>query len=307
MTISETILATLAYHDIFDYPLTSEEIQKYLVEKKATFASVKNGIDQLVRERKVGSLDGYFFLKGRKKIVALRKKRQKYSKTKLKKAFFFAKILKAVPTLKLVAVSGALAMENSHKDDDIDLVLISAKRTIWATRFFANVLLLAFKRDPKGEKVSNRACLNVFIDESSLKIQPPNLYLAHEICQMKPLWDREGTYQKFLKANNWVKNFLPNWKPTQVESPRPRQATRPRPDEIGKRGGQSRKLKVISSLITHNSSLVERLLRSFQLWYMRPKITTEKIGDTQLFFHPAGTMDSVLETYRGKLKKLGLD
>jgi len=291
MTLQKAILATLAYHDIFDYPLTSEEIQKYLVEKKATFASAKNGIDQLVRERKVGSLDGYFFLKGRKKIVAFRKKRQKYSKTKLKKAFFFAKILKAVPTLKLVAVSGALAMENSHKDDDIDLVLISAKRTIWTTRFIANVLLLTFKRDPKGEKVSNRACLNVFIDQSDLKIGSPSLYLAHEICQMKPLWDRDGTYQKFLKANQWVKKFLPNWEPN-----------------VERLTTNDKRKRSSKALVLERSALViqplEALAKWGQLWYMRPKITAERIEDTQLFFHPQDTQKMVFDKYQKRLQNV---
>jgi len=290
MTIPESIIATLAYHDIFDYPLTQEEIQKYLIGKKATFALIKKGIDQLVRTKKVDTLGGYYFLKGRKKIVALRKKRQKYSKIKLKRALFFSRILKAVPILKMVAVSGALAMENSHKDDDIDLVLISAKRTIWTTRFIANVLLLAFKRDPKGEKVSNRACLNVFIDQSDLKISPPSLYLAHEICQMKPLWDRGGTYQKFINANKWVKKILPNWE-LNVE----------RLTTNDKRKRSSKAL-----VFKRSALVVENFLKSFQLWYMRPKITTEKIGKTQLFFHPAGTQDWVLDEYQKRLEKLNL-
>jgi len=290
MTLEESILATLAYHDIFNYPLTQEEIRKYLIEKKATFASVKNGIDQLIRARKVGSLSEYLFLKGRKKTVILRKKRQKYSNAKFKKALFFSKILKAVPTLKMVAVSGALAMENSHKKDDIDLVLISAKNTLWTTRFIVNLLLWPFRRDPSGKKIANRACLNLFIDESNLKIQPSNLYHAHEICQMKPLWDRDRTYQKFISANSWVKNFLPNWQ-ADVE----RLTT-----------NDKRKIGAKALVFQRLALVVENLLKNFQLWYMRSKITTERIGDTQLFFHPANTMEAVLETYRKNLRRLKL-
>ena len=40
-----------------------------------------------------------------------------------------------------------------------------------------------------------------------------DLFSAHEVCQMKLVWEKERTYQKFLKANQWSQEFLPNWKP----------------------------------------------------------------------------------------------
>ncbi|OGD84965.1 hypothetical protein A2165_04535 [Candidatus Curtissbacteria bacterium RBG_13_40_7] len=294
MTLSQSILATLIYHDIFNYPLAKEEIHKYLIGKISSFAPVSSSVDRLVKLRKIESTNDFIFLKNRIKITKLRGIRRNYSKIKLKRAILFSNMLKIIPTLNLVAVSGALAMENSHKNDDIDLVLVSAKNTIWTTRFLASILLWPYRRRPSGKKISNKACLNLFIDESDLKIQPQNLYLAHEICQMKPLWNRNGTYQKFLKANSWVKTFLPNWEPEKVKSG-------PVLDRVETRSGKS---KFFSSLITHNSSLAEELLKSFQLLYMRSKITTERIGKTQLFFHPAGTQESVLSEYQRRLKKL---
>jgi len=288
MTLLYSTLATLAYHDIFDYPLTLSEVRHLLVGKKATQAPVGQELARLVKAKKIGAKDGYFYLKGRAKTVNLRKQRSRWSKAKLKRASFFAQILKVIPTIKLVAISGALAMKNCHKDDDIDLVLITSAGSLWTTRFFANILLLPFKRDPRGQKIANRACLNVFIDESALKIRPPNLYLAHEICQMKPLWDRDGTYSRFIQANSWVKKYLPNWQPNRVTSA---------------------KLQVPSyksnQFITYHLALItERTLRSFQLAYMKSKITTEKIGKHQLFFHPQDTEKWVMGKYQIRLKRL---
>ena len=288
MTLSQSILATLTYHDIFDYPLTQQEIHNYLINLEVRAFTVKRELNKLFLTRKLVSKNGYIFLRGRSKIVKLRKLREKYSLLKIKRAQFFARILKVVPSLKLVAISGALAMENSHKNDDIDLVLITSKNTLWTTRFLANILLLPYKRSPSGRQISDRACLNVFIDESQLKIGPPNLYLAHEICQMKPLWDRDGTYRRFLSANKWIKKYLPNWRPEEVQS-------------------QSRKSKSKSNffpLSTFHFPLAENFLKSFQLLYMRPKITTEQIGDHQLFFHPADTQKWVIAKYKRRLRKL---
>ncbi|MBI2012549.1 hypothetical protein HYS90_01315, partial [Candidatus Curtissbacteria bacterium] len=201
MTLDKAILATLAYHDIFDYPLSVEEIHKFLISQSTTHQSVARALRELLDVKKINQHRGHYFLKGRRSKVSTRKSRGNYSRAKFTKAQFFASILKMVPTVKLVAISGALAMQNSQKDDDIDFVIVSAKGSIWTTRFLANLALLPFKRDPQGEKVTNRACLNLFLDEGSLKIKDQNLYIAHEICQMKLLWDRDNTYQKFIEAN----------------------------------------------------------------------------------------------------------
>ena len=287
MNLRQAILATLAYHDIFDYPMTKEETCRYLIEERANLKSIRDGLNYLVASKKIGAKEGYYFLKNRTNLVSLRIQRGKYSKSKFTKAHFFANILKIIPTAKLVAVSGALAMQNSQKDDDIDLVIVTAKDYLWTTRFLANIVLLPFKRNPSGVKISDRACLNVFIDESDLKIKPANFYQAHEICQMKVLWDRESTYQKFLKANSWIKKYLPNWQPSSQFTVH-----------------SSRKLK--PSTVNRQPSTVENFLKNFQRWYMRSKITNEKIGEHQLFFHPKDTQELVLREYAKRLKLLKL-
>jgi len=60
------------------------------------------------------------------------------------------------------------------------------------------------------------------------------------------------------------------------------------------------------SIFNSQLSIIEKLLKSFQLNYMRKKQTTEKIGERQLFFHPANTQDWVLKEYQNRLKRLGI-
>lgn len=288
MTLQQSILATLAYHDIFDYPLTAAEIHQYIIGRFTSRKVLTDKINLLVGIKLISEKKGYYFLKGRLKIVSLRKQRQRFSKAKIKRAYFFAKVLKMIPTVKLVAISGALAMQNSHREDDIDLVLICAKNRLWTTRFLVNLSLLPFKRDVRSQKITDRACLNVFIDESALAIKPQSLYLAHEICQMKPIWDRDGTYQRFISANKWVYKFLPNW---QLSS------------QFTVRGSQ----KSSSLTVSRQLSTVENFLRSFQLWYMKGKITTERIEKHQLFFHPQNTGELVMNQYQKRLKELSIE
>lgn len=291
MNLSSAILSTLAYHDIFDYALNLLELCDLLISRKAGEASLARELERLKAVGKIDEDSGHFFLKNRKKIVRLRKLRANFSRGKLKRAAFFANLLKIIPSVKLVAVSGALSMRNSRKDDDIDLVIITSKGFLWTTRFLANLLLLPFKRDPSGRKIANRACLNLFLDESALSIGDRNIYIAHEICQMKLIWDRDNSYGRFLRANSWIRQHLPNWRP-EVERLTTNDKRKKRPKAL-----DFRRLTLVT----------EKLLKAFQLWYMRNKLTTERISSTQLFFHPKNTQEKVLADYQKRLKKLQFD
>jgi len=283
VNLKQSILATLTYHDIFNYPLTESEICSYLIGNRSSLARVQNGIRGLVREKRIGKNRELYFLNKRKNLPVVRLKRQKFSRDKLKKAAFFATVLKLIPSIELVAISGALSMENSTKGDDIDFVIITSENTLWQTRFLANLILLPYKRSPNSKIQKDKACLNIFLDKKALKITGKNLYTAHEICQMKPIWDRNNTYQKFLKSNNWTKMYLPNWEPTYKSIPK-----------ASKRKSDYR----------NKPSVFENMAKKVQLRYMESKITTEKIGDKQLFFHPLDTEKKVLTVFRKKIAKL---
>lgn len=291
-----SIIKTLAYHDIFQYPLTAEEIRSYLISSRIKIPQLQKLIKVLMKKGKIESSKEYYFLKNKKSIVDTRISRQKNSINKFKKAFFYARILKLVPTIQMVAVSGALAMENSHKRDDVDLVIIAKTSTLWTSRLFAAFLLFPFKRKPGSKKTNNRACLNLFLDESDLKINPQNIYLAHEICQMKPLWSRDKTYSRFIRANKWVLRFLPNWKASSIVDLQSSDSTIQRLNDF----------TISQPLISFIVKPLEALAKWGQLFYMNKKISTERIGDTQLFFHPANTQELVLMEYNRRLKKLGL-
>ena len=184
---------TLAYSDIFDYPLTAEEVNRWII-KGDSLAPAKKGL---------------FYLPGRSNLVALRQRRRRYSRGKWGRVHRLVGYLKLFPWIKLVAVTGALAMNNAQADDDIDLMIVTQTNRLWLTRLTVWLFLFAYWR--RGKKINNRFCLNLWLDETTLAIKQRNLYIAHEICQALPVLDRDQTYQKFIRANLWYKKFLPNW------------------------------------------------------------------------------------------------
>lgn len=210
----KAILRTLTYADIFDYPLKENEIYRFLISK-SQMSSSRFQEELLALPPGIFQKDGFYFLKGRERIVSLRKKRERWSREKLKIAKRVAGWLKLIPSIKMVAVTGALAMENSDEEDDIDLFIITSANRLWLNRGLVVTFLRLAGLYRRPGKIKNKICPNMLLDESHLRIpkKEQDLFSAHEVCQLKLLWDRDETYQKFVKENQWVKRFLPNWKP----------------------------------------------------------------------------------------------
>lgn len=193
------MLATVAYADIFDFPLTLAEVRRWLVKGDDL---ILNGV------RRTGQ---FFHLPGRSAIIKIRRNREIASLAKRKLLRLPLLILRLIPSIKLVCLTGALAMNNASADDDIDLMVVTSRNRLWLTRLIVMVILWPLIR--RGRHINNKICLNLWLDELALTIKPKSLYLAHEICQAQPVLNRDQTYQKFIEANAWYKRFLPNWKP----------------------------------------------------------------------------------------------
>lgn len=274
----QAILKTLAYADIFNYPLTAKEIHRWLISStpiKLTNLNFKN----------ISKTANYFHLPNRQSTLKLRRHRSQSSLQKLKIAQRIANYLKFIPTIKLIAITGTLSMNNSDKYDDIDLLIITKTNHLWTTRLLAIFLLelIGQRRRPDlkiGPINSNKICLNLFLDESSLALSKSqrNLYTAHEVIQIKPIFDRRNTYQDFLNANSWVKRFLPNALTITLTGPDPVSVKNP----------------------------LESLAYKLQLKIMKKKRTREKISPHFAFFHPRPTSKIVLNQYHQRLKNLNL-
>lgn len=230
----------------------------------------------------------FYFLKGRQRILSLRRKRKKWSQEKIKIAKKVAERLKLIPSIKLVGITGALAMNNSAKDDDIDFLIVSAKDRLWLTRILALLLIeVTGKRRRQGDMdVKDKICPNIFLEEEHLSLpgEERNLFIAHEVVQMKALWGRDDIYKKFLWENRWIKKFLPNFLDTKIL----------RYKDIKKKSQKSPNIFF---------NFLERASYKFQLSYMKARITTEKVEPYRAFFHPKDLSGWVLEEYKKRLRQ----
>ncbi|HSA83718.1 MAG TPA: nucleotidyltransferase domain-containing protein [Patescibacteria group bacterium] len=209
----KALLSTLIYSDIFDFPLTIDELWRFLVsEKKIAYQTFLDTLNRLPST--IVWKDGYYVLAGRTSLVGKRKHNNVFlaKKTALaKKAAFY---LAHIPTIQFIGISGSVAMKNVTEDSDIDLFLIVKKDTLFMTRLWVLVVLewLGLRRKRNDKKPANKICVNLFIDESRLSWPSGkrDVYTAHEIAQIVPLFQRDQCYERFLASNSWITTFRPN-------------------------------------------------------------------------------------------------
>lgn len=295
--VGTAVLKTLIYSDTFDYPLSKDQLWKYLIGEKLEREFFEDFLKKLPKE--VGFRDGFYYLSGREKIIQTRLKRKRASKEKIILAKKIIEQLCCIPTIKFVGISGALSLENSGRDDDIDLFVITSKGKLWLTRLVLVILLLFIGRYRRRnqKKISDKICLNMIIDESALSFQRGrrDLYTAHEIAQVMPILERDGMYQKFISSNRWAEKFLPNSLDTKI---------------LSYKDIKKKKEKVLSILISQYLNIcfkpLEWLAKTVQLWSIKRHITTETIKSGFLAFHPLDYKEKVLGEYKKRLKSYEL-
>lgn len=219
--LEKAIIRTVCYYNIFDYPLTAEEIWRWLyADEIGEFNNDLNSvIEALELNRSLKEVldydEGYYFLKGRREIVETRRERREIAAKKMKIAKNVVSYLRLAPFLKYVAVCNNLAFGNSRKESDIDLLVVMEKGRLWAGRFFVTALVHLLGRRRHKNKIKDRICLSFFVTTEALDFQPLLLaegdpYFNFWVSQLVPLYDEEDYHQKIQKANGWVLKKMPN-------------------------------------------------------------------------------------------------
>ena len=291
----QAILKTLLYSDIFDFPLTRDELWRFLISnKKITKEAFTTALQTL--SHTIVLKNGLYCLRGREQTILTRKKNSKEVHKKMQIARKAAFYLAFIPTIRFIGISGGLALENVEKGDDIDFFIITKKGTLFMTRFWILLTLewLNLRRKRNESEAVDKVCVNLLVDETRLAwpMGKRDLYVAHEISQMKPLFERGTTYEQFLMSNKWVEKFLPN---TPLITP-------VLPGRRWKTTYYS--LQLLSVLIS--GLRFESLVKKMQKHYMKKHQTSEVVTNTVLAFHPFDYRTKTMEILRSKCDKLGL-
>ena len=212
------MLHTVRYADIFDYPLTAAEIHRYL-GLSATLETVQNALPgPLVRSA------AYYTLPGRDSLVNVRQRRQQIASARWPQALHYGRLIARLPFVRMVAVTGSLAMDNVEASADLDYLIVTAPGRLWLCRLL--ILLLGRFAALQGAQI----CPNYLVTQNALDFSPQNLYAAHELTQMVPLAGMD-VYRQIRAANPWADEFLPN-----AGGPPQRRLNLPQPESVATGG-----------------------------------------------------------------------
>ena len=196
------ILLSVIYSDLFDYPLTVDELHRYLVAPCPTEADLGVALDGLVGPY-LARVDGFVCLAGREALVGLRRQRERTARARWDAAQRYARWLARVPFARMVAVCGSQAAGSPRPDADIDVFVVTESGRLWIVQVCAMLLRRVARLR------SMKVCPNYFLAADSLEVEPRDLYHAREVAQVVPLWGA-STYARFRDANTWVAHLLPN-------------------------------------------------------------------------------------------------
>lgn len=256
--LTKNIIATLAYYDVMDYPLTAFEVWKHFLavenevnREQVTLASVHEALLMLVSEQRVKQDRGFYYLPDRSALVDRRLAEGKLSVARLKRLKRLVQYLRFLPFIRMIGATGSLAMERGEGESDWDLLIVLKKDRIFTGRAIITLFLHLIGKRRHGEKTRNRACLNYFITDESLEIGTKDLYSAHEYRFLIPLFGW-SVYRKFEMTNRWIVRFQPQFFLTEKASLL----------LVGESGAMHRLQTFSEMIIGHDA--VEQLLRTWQ-------------------------------------------
>jgi predicted nucleotidyltransferase len=200
--LDRAIVEALTYADLFDWPLAPTEIHRYL-PISAGLDEVEAALVSLRLAERITSDDGLFALAGRPGLAGRRRRRAALSARLWPRAVRFAKAVASLPSVRLVGLTGSLAVGAADNEADVDLLVITDDGRLWLSR----ALTIGFVRLAAVRDV--HLCPNYFVADSAVELTERDRFTAHELAQLVPICG-PAAYRDLLERNAWYREFLPN-------------------------------------------------------------------------------------------------
>lgn len=315
--LRNSILATLIYYDILDFPLTMFEVHKYLINPGRLFrdpvlgtislGQVNDELESLVNSGSIGSKNGFYFLPRRDALYELRIEREKIAAQKWKKFLRIAKWFQAVPYLRAILASGSIAINNTSNESDFDVLSVARSGRLYTCRIFLSLTasLFSARRTRYERSAPDKFCFNHYITDGNLNIKHESLYNAQTYVNLKPVLARNGIFGRFYTENIWLNKYVYNFKPaTDLVN---------KGHLLGREGALCIIAKTLEFIL--NSSLGDKLedwAKKYQQKRIKNNPATYESGgrvifnDNELEFHPRSFEAFAIDKYNKKLKQLGI-
>lgn len=200
----QSIVKALAYFDIFNYPLTQEEIISFL-DQQVAVDDVAPALQQLVASKRIFRLGNFYSLQYDHALHARRMAGNHKAEGLLTTAYKIGGFLYQFPFVRGIGISGSLSKHFADRETDIDFFIITCANRLWIAR----TLMHLFKKLTFITGHQHLYCMNYYIDEEAMGIEEQNIFTATELITLLPVCGN-GTIDRFYDENNWAADYFPN-------------------------------------------------------------------------------------------------
>lgn len=213
--LEKDILRTILWLSLFEYAPTAFEVWKWMLRSSAPHTlfdvvsalALSKELHALIRES-----EGVYILRNDMTSAALRRDRFGDAVRKMKRVRRVVGYLKHIPFVRGVGVCNTLSWMHTTPESDIDLFIIVKEGSLWTTRLLS-VLPFKLLRARPLERVRDPFCFSFFLSDTSLNLETIALpgddpYLAYWSKSVLPVFDRDGVFEEFQRANAWTGEML---------------------------------------------------------------------------------------------------
>jgi hypothetical protein len=205
MQLRSSILKVVAYFDLFNYPVSTEDILFFL-DTETEENALRNEIEMLLYEGCLYRTGRFFSLRNDPTLAEKRTWGQRHAEELIPIAEKGARLLFQFPFVSGVCISGSLSKRCADEHADIDYFIITRAGRLWIAR----TIMHLFKKLTYLRGRQHRYCMNYYVDEDALEIKEKNIFTATELITLIPA-SGNGSLTKFFRANDWTTYYYPKY------------------------------------------------------------------------------------------------
>ena len=129
-----SILKVLAYFDLFDYPVSKEELYSFL-ERPVDMEAFSEALTALQESNHLFLMRGFYTLHNNESLIDRRIKGNLRARSLLQTAKGISRFLYQIPYVRAIGISGSLSKNFAAEDADIDYFIITSPNRLWVDTY----------------------------------------------------------------------------------------------------------------------------------------------------------------------------
>lgn len=239
MTLENAIRATVEYFDLLGFPVFLPILPNYLFQWDGPGPGLEELRATIQKMPGVSLVGDYVHLEEHIDLLGRVSDAETVRIRLWERIGRYRARFASCPGLSMAAVVNSLAYGMPSGESDIDLFIVTEKGRLHEVRAWLKLMTQIAAARVSGKKRAGRFCFSFMVSEDRLDLSSLALafdpHLAYFVATAQPIIGQE-TYERWLAANSWVKNYLPR-------------GVVPRLERISHEGRQHRSLKLLRPLV----------------------------------------------------------